>query len=824
MVKPISPVHPPSVRGRCWLFLCVTALGAAISLAGTTAHAEGRPFHIVVPATQSPQEKALTTMLVEESARRTSSGRKADVITSLVSKDDDTLVVAQRAQVLRLLPVDLRKAWFVALHDLHPTDQAEGFAVVSLPWGGISVTIIAGNDTRGELFGAGWVLRQMRFAGGTATIPTLLRTFQAPEKPVRGHQIGYRFKNNTYDAWTLAQFEQGIRDLAIFGTNTIQLIAPKSDDALTSPLYPAPALDTVLGISALLKKYGLNCDLYYPEMRSDYTKPEQVEAELKDFETLVRAMPRLDALYIPGGDPGRTPPEVLFPLLEKEAVIVRRYHPHATVWISAQGFDRVRYETFYALMAKRPIWLTGVFFGPQSRDSFATQRGRIPSQIPMQFYPDITHTMHAQFPVPQWDPIFALTEGREPICPRPVAFAAIYREYAALNKGFVTYSEGANDDVNKMLFAQLGWSSATSVETILHEYARWFLHREGKQEQDAVEAMHGLEEDWHGPIATNTQIPRTFALFQQLEQTATPLQVKSNPQWESLLYRATYDDYIQRKLARERTAESQALATLDAQGDASSRVARADALLTATIPGMQERNEHDRLFALAADLFHEWGMQLSVKLYGASNWERGANLDRVDTPLTEAAWLRHAMEQALHQPEEASRIEALHRIAHWTTPAPGTLYDDLGDPEAEPHLVRRAAWQGDPAMYGTAIDGIADRTLADGLRLSWIDYAETLYETPLELNYEGLDPHRTYRIRVTYAGEDYAVPLRLTANGTIEIHPARMRTSNPETVEFWIPQQAVARGKLRLNWSGPEGNGGSGRGRQVAEVWIIPQP
>jgi hypothetical protein len=108
-------------------------------------------------------------------------------------------------------------------------------------------------------------------------------------------------KNNTYDAWNLEQFEQQIRDLAIFGTNTLQLIAPVSDDAPVSPLMPAAPLETFLGISKLLAKYGLDCDLYYPEMRKNYTDPAQTAAELRDFEELVRAMPRMDALYIPGG-------------------------------------------------------------------------------------------------------------------------------------------------------------------------------------------------------------------------------------------------------------------------------------------------------------------------------------------------------------------------------------------------------------------------------------------------------------------------------------------------------------------------------------------
>jgi hypothetical protein len=827
-----SPSRTVRVR-----FQMGAVLSSALFFGMPVAFASSAPFRVVVPQGQTPQERAATTMLVEEAARRTVGGKAAEVVTGPIRApsassvvETEIVVLANRAAVPSLLPANLAARWHRELESLHATGHqatghAEAFSIVTLPG---RLTIIAGNDDRGELFGAGWLLRHIRFSETGVEVPPHLLVFEAPDKAVRGHQIGYRFKNNTYDAWTLTQFEQGIRDLAIFGTNTIQLIAPVSDDQPTSPLFPAPALDTLLGISKILAKYGLDCDLYYPEIRKNYTDPAAVDAELKDFEALVRAMPRLDALYVPGGDPGHTAPEVLFPLLAREAEVLHRYHPAATIWVSAQGFDRDRYEKFYKLLDAQPPWLTGVFFGPQSRDSFFTQRKRIPARYAMQFYPDIAHTMHAQFPVPEWDPIFALTEGREPVCPRPAAFDFIYHHFESLHSGFVTYSEGVNDDVNKIVWSQLGWSSKTPVDTILSEYARFFLHREGVQQELAVSAIKGLEEDWRGPLEVNPRIPRTVQALETLEQESTPLETEGNSAWEMLLYRGTYDDYLQRKLRRERKSEAEALAALDATGGSSAdRVAVARKMLDASVPDATERSEHDRLFTLAGVLFHDIGIQLSVKLYGASNWERGANLDRVDTPLIESAWLNHAMDDALKLPDERARRAALHGIAHWSEAMsgamPGAIYDDLGDPGAEPHLVRGVEWQRDPEMYEAAIDGIADRTLADGWRLSWLDYAETLYENRLELKYSDLDPRRSYRVRVTYAGEDYALPLRLVANGSVEIHPARLRKSNPETVEFAIPDQAVADGKLSLSWIGPEGSGGSGRGRQVAEVWLLPQ-
>jgi hypothetical protein len=788
------------------------------------ASGSAKAWQIVVPADQNPQEHAITQLLIEESGRRGGVPwlSPADHLQSDPT-GGTTVVLARRSQIEALLPKEIVPDWRAHLAALRSSASPEAFSFITLPWKKTTVEVIAGNDVRGELFGVGWLLRHMSFAAGNPALPHQPDLFSAPDKPVRGHQIGYRMKNNTYDAWTLAQFEQQIRDLAIFGTNTLQLIAPTSDDDPTSPLMPAPPLETFLGISKLLDKYGLDCDLYYPEMRKDYTDPAQFAAELKDFEELVKAMPRADSLHVPGGDPGHTQPDVLFPLLEQQAAILRKYHPGAPVFVSAQGFDAAQYERFYALLAPRPKWLTGVFFGPQSRDSFETQRRRVPAQYAMQFYPDITHTMHAQFPVPEWDPIFALTEGREPICPRPKAFAQIYRHFEALHSGFMTYSEGVNDDVNKMLWSQLGWSSKTPVNTILHEYARWFLRRDGVQEDQAVQAMLGLEADWSGPLRTNRSIPKTFATLEQLELHSTPQQIDGNWRWKSLLYRGCYDSYLQTKLLRERQAEQDATAALNGSQSSSTRVDTAKRILAASTPSDAERKKHDRLFALAADLFHEGGLQLSVKLYGASKLERGANLDRVDTPLSDRVWLEQTMALALTKDTEEQRAIALHAIANWRQPTPGTLYDDLGDPTAEPHLVRGLGWPRDPEMYASAIDGIADRTLENGSRLSWLSYAEALYETPLELKYSGLNAEKTYRLRITYSGEEYAVPMSLTADNGITIHSSRQRRSNPEVVEFAIPRRAIINGSLTLRWMRPPGGGGSGRGRQVAEVWLIPE-
>ena len=53
-------------------------------------------------------------------------------------------------------------------------------------------------------------------------------------------------------------------------------------------------------------------------MDKDYSDPKTVEFALKEWGEVFQALPRIDAVFVPGGDPGHTQPEVLFALLEKQ--------------------------------------------------------------------------------------------------------------------------------------------------------------------------------------------------------------------------------------------------------------------------------------------------------------------------------------------------------------------------------------------------------------------------------------------------------------------------------------------------------------------------
>jgi hypothetical protein len=225
---------------------------------------------------------------------------------------------------------------------------------------------------------------------------------------------------------------------------------------------------------------------------------------------------------------------------------------------------------------------------------------------------------------------------------------------------------------------------------------------------------------------------------------------------------------------------------------------------------------------LAGALFESIRLQLSVSRYGASAVDRGATLDTIDVSLNDRAWLRHRFDEIRALPDESQRLAVINEVLNYERPVAGACYDDLGEPGHEPHLARRGDLPNDPDLRHAPHDGIADTSPDSGWRRSWVTYAGALYDEPLVLSYNGLNPATHYRIRVTYAGEDYALPMRLVANDRFEIHPPRIRHANPETTEFDIPAAATATGKLNLAWMRPAGAGGSGRGAQVAEVWLLP--
>ena len=69
-------------------------------------------------------------------------------------------------------------------------------------------------------------------------------------------------------------------------------------------------MEMMIGMSRLADAYGLEVWVWYPAMDKDYTDPKTVEFALQEWGAVLSKLPRVDALFVPGGDPGHTPPKI----------------------------------------------------------------------------------------------------------------------------------------------------------------------------------------------------------------------------------------------------------------------------------------------------------------------------------------------------------------------------------------------------------------------------------------------------------------------------------------------------------------------------------
>jgi hypothetical protein len=551
-------------------------------------------------------------------------------------------------------------------------------------------------------------------------------------------------------------------------------------------------------------------------MDRDYSDPKTVEFARQEWGEVFQQLPRIDAVFVPGGDPGHTEPKVLMDFLAKQAQELHRYHPRAALWTAPQGFSQVWLDTFLHILDKeRPVWLTGVVFGPQLRISLPALRACVPDQYPIRHYPDITHCRECQYPPPDWDVAFALTEGREPINPRPLGQAQIARQLQKYTVGSITYSEGCNDDVNKAIWCALEWDPTSDVTDILRDYSRYFIG--DRYTEGFAQGLLALERNWQGPLQTNAGVTTTIQQFQAMERGAEP-QVRRNWRFQQALYRAYYDAYIRRRLNYEQELEEQAMDRLRGAGQIGSLSAldAAEAILEQAVSQPVATDWRARVFELGEALFQSIHMQLSVERYQAIAVERGANLDSIDAPLNNRVWLKAQFARIRELPDERDRCVQIERIVHWTDPGPGGFYDEPGNPARQEHLVPGPGCEKDPGCYESIRTGFSH---LPG-RITWKRHAETLYDTPLEMRYTHLDLHASYRLRVVYGG-DRSRKVRLVTGDNLEIHSYLAKPPDGGPLEFDIPPTATASGTLTLRWNRELGLGGNGRGCQISEVWLI---
>ncbi len=674
--------------------------------------------------------------------------------------------------------------------------KPEGYRIFTTDFEGAPLVWIVAADAGGAVFGVGKLLRSAIMMDGQFILDPL-DVASAPMQSLRGHQLGYRNTANSWDAWNVQQFEQYIRDLAIFGTNAIENIPFGKDN--DSPHMPISREQMNIEMSKLCDAYDMDYWVWTPA-EFDLNDLEKRSAMLETHEQFYKETPRLDQIFFPGGDPGHNHPSLVLPFLKDLHECLIKYHPSAGIWISLQGFSAEQVDYFYTYLEEnKPDWLRGVVSGPSS-PPIADTRHRLDPKYKHRQYPDITHNVRCEFPTLNWDQAFALTIGREGTNPLPNYYAKIHATYAPFTDGFVTYSDGCHDDVNKVVWSMRGWNINTPVHDIILDYSRFFF---GPQlTEKTTDGIFALEQNWKGSIVENGGIETTFAFWQNLEHDNP--QLADNWRWQLLVLRSYYDTYQRRRKIYEQGLETEANAVLaqaktlgadKAMDKAMEIVNKAD-----TEPVAQDL--YVKIVQYCDDLFHSIGLQTSVEKYQASGAQRGSILDFVNHPLNNRWWLQDQFNKIRGMDSEAEKLTRLEIIRTWENPGPESYYDNISDIETGPRVLTTSFDACDVAWWD---NGFSRKRLSS-----------QLFQTDPVLEYDNLDFNGRYIIRV--AGQGDAL---IRVDGE-RLEPVVYDKEIEGFKEFVVPKHITRDGKMRVTFDRPEESHLNWRKySHISDVWVI---
>ena len=750
-------------------------------------------------------EKVAPTILTEEISRRT--GIQWNVVTEWPAKADAIISISTISN-----PPTWQRHIAAASDLVQKKSEAFSISVTPASNGRPSIVAVTGNDSRGAIFGVGKLLRSLAWKAGNVSLDSEFKTAEAPDRALRGHQIGYRDTANSWDAWTFDQYDQYFREMAIFGANAVENIPFQEDKINPLMKYPRDVMN--IKFAELCEKYDLEHWIWVPVLINLPKEDEEVTF-LKQQEEFYRKIKRLDAIFVPGGDPGDNRAKVLLPHLERMASLAVKYHPRTKIWLSLQHFDRDDIDCFYQYLEQRqPAWFGGLVMGPGSPPMESTRR-RLPKQYQLRWYPDITHCVRCQYPVPWIDPVLGMTLGREPVNPRPVDFTEIYRMDYRFTDGLLTYSDGVHDDFNKNLWSQLGWNPDVDPRDVARDYARFFFRPDVTEA--GADGLFALEADTRGSLAENGSIGATFRLWKELEKQLPT----AGSQWRFRmhLFRAYYTFYTRNRLLYENELERQSLEKLAEAGKVGvpQTLKAARDILERAVTHRSDPELYSRLIAFGEELFKEIGLQTSVPVYHASGYERGAVLDFIDYPINNRWWLEDQFEKISKLSDSADQLKQIDIVRNWENPGDRGYYDVLGHVGKSPRIIKLLN-AGDAMRHEQDIPVPTQRWMGEqrnGLRQSWHLYMDTFLSG---IVYNDLDTSGGYIVKLFAQRES-----PLVIDGVKAKLLKKGETFDQVTEQiFDVPAEACKDGRITLTWEPLDEKHLNWRNRHyVTDIWIM---
>lgn len=437
--------------------------------------------------------------------------------------DVDVSSLPKERQFLR--GVVLSRVWNRTL----PSDDSRGLKVtfaMDASIGGEDAAVkvtngvaeIRGGRFRSLVFGAGTLLRAIRYGEKSFSLEDGEYRFS----PACPYRIAYfaRHFNNWYLKASADELVRYVEDLALWGINGfhMQLAYPIVDTVWATEGDKAVFAATSVALGERIRSLDLdlttsggnNCapEDMPPEFRA--TKDPKGSRGLDDYNVCPEKPGALDYLlklrqaandntkHIPVSgvvywpfDEGGCACEKCAPwggrgyvkLIEKFRDVNEKTYPGVRHVVSTWFFRDDDWEAFYGYL-KRQDWIDVLLVDSVGDFPKYPLEHPLPKDIPVVTFPEIS--MWGRYP---W--------GGTGANPLPAHFERLYRQCESIAKGFVLYSEGIFEDVNKIVVNGFYVNPKCAAADVLREYARWELP--GCDERDFVAFCEKLEDFYATP-------------------------------------------------------------------------------------------------------------------------------------------------------------------------------------------------------------------------------------------------------------------------------------------------------------------------------------
>lgn len=482
---------------------------------------------------------------------------------------------------------------------------------------------------RGFIYAYSMILRKAEFKNSTIILPNNLNCCIEPDMKIRGHQLGYSDTSNTYDAWDKAMFKRYIRDMMFFGLNTVEAVF--YPDEKVGPLMRYSQKEVIEFLSDIAVELDIDFYIWQPVFNKQSNK--EIISIIKN--TYIN-LPKLNTLFIPGGDPGDMQAEAFTDRCVLIKQTLKSFNVDAEVWISAQApHEYPDWGERLAEKLKSVNDIDGVIYGPNHALPLDELRRALPERYRLRFYPDITHNVRCEYPVHfdknDWAYEWASTMGRESINPRPLELRKLHKLTKGYFCGSVSYSEGINDDINKMIFSELDFNCNADIAETLCDYSRAFFY--GMPYDVVCSGILGLEKNWITSAKNNPYIENTYLLWENLKKEFP--EFLGNYRFVLCLFRATADYYVKARVEEENNIIDNFRYNLYLNNNE-----KAKEILFSSLKD-ETANIRTVLYEYAENLFKNSGMQLDTTHFFGKSWERGCTIDTIDKSITDLEWIRN---------------------------------------------------------------------------------------------------------------------------------------------------------------------------------------